>query len=80
MIGTIKEDYSKKTQTTLPGFCLPKGIQPVLPLFVNGLLYGSSEVREQAASGLGDIIELTSEDALKPFVIQVCIFMIRTNL
>ena len=32
---------------------------------------GSAEVREQAANGLGDVVSLTSEPALSPFVIKI---------
>jgi len=42
-----------------------------LPIFLNGLMLGSVEIREQSASGLGELINLTSESALKPFVIQI---------
>lgn len=55
----------------VPGFCLPKALAPILPLFLNGLLYGSAEAREQAATGLGEIIALTPEDLLKPHVVQI---------
>ncbi|XP_006818140.1 LOW QUALITY PROTEIN: stalled ribosome sensor GCN1-like [Saccoglossus kowalevskii] len=61
----VKED-------TLPGFCLPKkGITPVLPLFREGILNGSPELREQAAIGLGEVIKLTSAEALKPSVVHI---------
>jgi hypothetical protein len=71
VLGNVREELQKKHQTLLPGFCLPKGIAPLLPLFLNGLMVGSPELREQAAAGLGDLITLTSEEALKPFVIQI---------
>jgi HEAT repeat protein len=67
----IKENLEKRNETLLPGFNLPKGIDPILPMFLNGLMFGSAELREQSASGLGDLINLTSEEALKPFVIQI---------
>ncbi|KAI8144145.1 armadillo-type protein [Fennellomyces sp. T-0311] len=55
----------------VPGFCLPKGISPILPIFLQGLMYGSPQSREQAALGVGDLINRTSTDALKPFVTQI---------
>ena len=33
----------------LPGFCLAKGIQPVTPLLLNGLMLGTPEQRELSA-------------------------------
>ncbi|KAL0402559.1 UNVERIFIED_CONTAM: protein ILITYHIA [Sesamum latifolium] len=55
----------------IPGFALPKALQPVLPIFLQGLISGSAELREQAALGLGELIEVTSEKALKEFVIPI---------
>ncbi|CEG70748.1 hypothetical protein RMATCC62417_06588 [Rhizopus microsporus] len=55
----------------LRGFCLPKGISCILPIFLQGLMYGSTEVREQSALAIGDLIDRTSVVALKPFVTQI---------
>ncbi|KAI9338101.1 armadillo-type protein [Zopfochytrium polystomum] len=55
----------------LPGFCLPKGISPVLPFFLQGLMYGSPDVREDSSAGLGDLILRTTPEAIKPFVTQI---------
>ncbi|KAK6156422.1 hypothetical protein DH2020_010670 [Rehmannia glutinosa] len=67
-----KERRKKKGGPVLiPGFCLPKALQPVLPIFLQGLISGSAELREQAALGLGELIEVTSEKALREFVIPI---------
>ena len=29
------------------------------------------DIRRQAAEGLGELVELTSEDALRPFVVMI---------
>ncbi|KAJ3031271.1 translational activator of GCN4 [Rhizophlyctis rosea] len=55
----------------IEGFCLPKGIAPLLPIFSNGLMYGSADIREQSALGLGDLVRRTSPEALRPFVTQI---------
>jgi hypothetical protein len=55
----------------LPGFCLPKGITAILPIFLQGLLNGSVEQRTQSALAIGDIIDRTGADFLKPFVTQI---------
>lgn len=31
----------------------------------------SGELREQAAEGLGELVDITSEETLKPFVVQI---------
>lgn len=55
----------------LPGFLLPKGIQPVLAIFLQGLMNGTAEQRLQAASGISDMIDKSAAESLKPFVTQL---------
>ncbi|XP_069969048.1 LOW QUALITY PROTEIN: stalled ribosome sensor GCN1-like [Bactrocera oleae] len=55
----------------LPGFCLPKGITPLLPVFREAILNGMPDVKENAAEGLGEIISLTSAQSLQPSVVQI---------
>ncbi|KAL5335026.1 armadillo-type protein [Aspergillus crustosus] len=55
----------------LPGFSLPKGISAILPIFLQGLLNGSVDQRTQSALAMGDLIDRTAADALKPFVTQI---------
>ncbi|CAI9090959.1 OLC1v1025859C1 [Oldenlandia corymbosa var. corymbosa] len=67
-----KERRKKKVSSVvIPGLCLPKALQPLLPVYLQGLISGSAELREQAALGLGELIEVTSEQALKAFVIPI---------
>ncbi|XP_065343673.1 stalled ribosome sensor GCN1 isoform X1 [Cloeon dipterum] len=60
-----------KGQQLLPGFCLPKGITPILPIFREAILNGPPELKEQAAQGLGEVIKLTSAEALQPSVVHI---------
>eukprot|EP00833_Pecoramyces_ruminatium_P000601 jgi/Orpsp1_1/1174633/evm.model.c7180000050816.1 len=55
----------------LKGFCLPKGISPVVEIYLHGLMYSSSETRELAAVGIGELVKRTSADSLKPFVTKI---------
>ncbi|KAF2724324.1 ARM repeat-containing protein [Polychaeton citri CBS 116435] len=55
----------------LPGFSLPKGINAILPIFLQGLMNGSAEQRTQAALAISDLIDRTSPEALRPFVTQI---------
>lgn len=55
----------------LPGFCLPKGITPLLPVFREAILNGLPEEKENAAIGLGEVISLTSAAALQPSVVHI---------
>ncbi|XP_060810909.1 stalled ribosome sensor GCN1 [Amyelois transitella] len=58
-------------QELLPGFCLPKGIAPILPLFRESILNGLPEDKENAALMLGEVIKLTSAAAIQPSVVHI---------
>lgn len=60
-----------KGQEYLPGCCLSKGIAPLLPVYREAILNGPPEMKEQAAQGLGELIKLTSPEALKPSVVAI---------
>lgn len=55
----------------LPGVNIPKGLEPLLPMYQQGLMYGSPEVREAAASGIGELVDVTSLKYLQPFLIKI---------
>jgi len=55
----------------LAGFSLPKGINAILPIFLQGLMNGSVDQRTQAALAISDMIDRTSAKALQPFVTQI---------
>ncbi|XP_053680198.1 eIF-2-alpha kinase activator GCN1 [Anopheles nili] len=55
----------------LPGFCLPKGITPLLPVFREAILNGLPEEKENASQGLGEVIKLTSPTSLQPSVVHI---------
>lgn len=57
--------------SNLPGFALPKGILPVLQIFLQGLMNGTVDQRTQSALGISDIIDRSSAESLKPFVTQI---------
>ncbi|KAL3520591.1 hypothetical protein ACH5RR_018740 [Cinchona calisaya] len=73
-VSTSRDKERRKKKggpVVIPGLCLPKALQPLLPIFLQGLISGSAELREQAALGLGELIEVTSDQALKEFVIPI---------
>ncbi|RLV88989.1 eIF-2-alpha kinase activator GCN1 [Spathaspora sp. JA1] len=51
----------------LAGFKLPKGPNCILPIFLHGLMYGSSDQKESSALAIADIINKTPDVNLKPF-------------
>lgn len=55
----------------LPGFCLPKGIAPILPIFRESILNGDGDEKETAAQGLGEVIKVTSAPALQTSVVAI---------
>ncbi|CAI5932122.1 unnamed protein product, partial [Closterium sp. NIES-64] len=68
-------DRERRKRKGLPmlvaGFCLPKGLQPVLQIYLQALMLGSAEMREAAADGLAELIDVASEAALRPFVVPI---------
>lgn len=42
-----------------------------MPIFREAILNGAPEVKEQAAQGLGEVIRLTSAEALQPSVVHI---------
>ena len=55
----------------VPGFSRPKGAQSIVPILLAGVLSGTQEQREQAALGIGELVQRTSEAAIKPYIIQL---------
>ncbi|WFD03929.1 translational activator of GCN4 [Malassezia obtusa] len=55
----------------LPGLGVARGPQPFVTLFLHGLLHGSAEQRENGALGLGDVVEKSAPEPLRPFVTQI---------
>lgn len=56
---------------TVPGYSRPKGVQSIVPILLAGVLSGTQEQREQAALGIGELVQRTSEAAIKPYIIQL---------
>jgi len=60
-----------KASTELPGFCLPKGIAPLLPVFREAILNGMPDEKENTVQGMGEVIALTSAASLQPSVVHI---------
>ena len=48
-----------------------QGINPLLPIFREALLNGGADLKEQAAIGMGELISLSSPEALRPSVVHI---------
>ena len=55
----------------LPGFSLPRGINAILPIFLQGLMNGTADQRTHSALAISDIVDRSNADSLKPFVTQI---------
>jgi hypothetical protein len=67
-----RRNRTKEADTLVAGFCLPKGLAPVLPIYLQAVLTGGgTEVREAAADAIGELVAVTSEESLKPHVITI---------
>jgi len=65
------DQYTLAKRASIPAFDLKNGIKPLLPMFQYGLMHGSASLRVEAADGLSDLVQLTSEAALAPFTIKI---------
>jgi HEAT repeat protein len=73
-IKKMREDGLRENETTewfLLGLSVPKGMKPFTAVLQQGLMHGTVDVREQSASGLGELIEVTEQKALQAFVVQI---------
>lgn len=60
VIRSIDNTAVDQVKPLLPGFCLPKkGISCLLPIFKEGLLNGTPDLKEQSAQTLSDCIQLS---------------------
>lgn len=58
------------TRFRIPNYTL--GLEPLLPVYQRGILYGNATVRETAAAGLGELISITANKYLAgPFLIKL---------
>uniref|UniRef100_K3WKL7 TOG domain-containing protein n=1 Tax=Globisporangium ultimum (strain ATCC 200006 / CBS 805.95 / DAOM BR144) TaxID=431595 RepID=K3WKL7_GLOUD len=55
----------------LPGLCIAKGLEPFLPSYQHALMNGTPELRQSAATGLGELVLLSSATALRPYLIKL---------
>jgi hypothetical protein len=56
----------------VPGFCLPKkGLSCILPIFKEGLLNGSPDIKEQSAATLCECIRLSDSASLRASVMAI---------
>lgn len=75
-----KPAYAALANTSVPlaGINVPKGPACILPIFVQGLMYGTSDQREASANGMGCIVERVDASLLKLHVTQITGPLIRT--
>ncbi|KAH3665419.1 hypothetical protein OGAPHI_003603 [Ogataea philodendri] len=68
LVSTAFRTLSLVDDHELYVFGLPKGPNCLLPIFLNGLMYGNPQQREQSAEGIALIVDRTPADSLRPFV------------
>lgn len=62
---------SREEAELLPALCQPEGLGPLVSVYLQGLMTGTPELREQSAAAIGEAVGLTSAAALKKYVIQI---------
>jgi len=60
-----------KDEYSLPALQLPGGLDALLEVYLFALVNGSNEARESAAQGMGEVVDMTSSAALKPYVVKM---------
>jgi len=61
---------SEEGELLLPLFALPKALEPLLAMYLHGLMNGSANMREVAADGIGELASLTAAPALKSYLVK----------
>ncbi len=69
--SVVREMKQQGDTVFLPGLNISCGLEPWLPMFQYGLLNGSADTREMAARGIGDLVQSTQVEFLKPFLIKL---------
>ena len=67
----VSDAKHRKNSQGLVILSLPKALEPFLPIYQHALMYGSAELRQLAATGLGELVELTDAKVLRPFLIKL---------
>ncbi len=49
---------------------LPKAADPLMNVFLHGLMHGSSQDREYSAEAMGEVARMTDPAVLKPLLIK----------
>ncbi len=71
VLNSIFREMRQHDTVFLPGLNIKRGLEPWLPMFQYGLLNGSADTREIAARGIGDLVQSTEVEFLKPFLIKL---------
>ena len=76
MIRNIASDRNWKP---IPGFSLPRGLEPFIAVYVEGLSLNGTEIKELAAEGLGHLVRLTTEEELSTYSLKITGPLIRLS-
>lgn len=57
-------------QFILPLFRIPKALESLFPIFIHALMNGSVDMRETAATSIGELAIMTETPLLKPYLIK----------
>jgi|AntAceMinimDraft_12_1070368.scaffolds.fasta_scaffold05872_1 HEAT repeat protein len=75
-VDTAREKVRRQDKSAreilIPALCLPKGLAPIVQVYLQGVLSGKhAEDRESAAEGLREAVLSTTTAAIKPHVIPI---------
>jgi hypothetical protein len=70
-------EFSAEGAMLIPLFALPKGVEPLLPLYTYTLASGGAAEREEAADAISDLVGMCHAPALKPYLVKTAGPLIR---
>ena len=75
--NSVTDYYGRRTKSVVSGLCVASTLSALMAVYQQSLLYGTVEDREESALGIGLVVELTTVEFFKPFVIKVTGALIR---
>ena len=77
IVGILENMSEQMDGKDVPGFCIPKGIQPVFNLIHDSLQNGTPDAKLSAAKAISQVVKLTEAKALGPFILKLTGGLIR---
>jgi len=78
IVGVLENMAERSNGQDVPGFCIPKGIQPVFNLIHDSLQNGTPDAKLSAARAISQVVKLTEAKALGTYILKLTGGLIRS--